>query len=93
MAPPPAATAAATTPFQLMVKDSKGRVLEVSFKKSTQRLRKLISACCLRLDLQESQVRFMVGRYCIAPDDTAEKLGLKDGDTIDVVSFLGPMSS
>merc|ERR1711907_918328 len=34
--------------------------------------------------MQSSQVRFMVDGERIAPDDTAEKLGLEDEDLIDV---------
>jgi large subunit ribosomal protein L40e len=43
-----------------------------------------MDAYCSRLGLQASQVRFMVDGERIAPDDTAEKLGLEDEDLIDV---------
>merc|ERR1711933_641865 len=52
--------------------------------KKTTPLRKLMDAYCSRLGLQASQVRFMVDGERIAPDDTAEKLGLEDEDLIDV---------
>merc|ERR1719399_426684 len=37
--------------------------------------------------MQSSQVRFMVDGERIAPDDTAEKLGLEDEDLIDVANM------
>ena len=52
-------------------------------KKSTP-LRKLIDAYCSRLGLQSCQVRFVVERERIGPEDSAEKLGLEDEDLIDV---------
>ena len=41
-----------------------------------------MDAHCSRLGLQTSQVRFMVDGARIAPDDTAEKLGLSDNAAI-----------
>ena len=73
----------ATCHIQLKVKDHQGLEVQFKIKKSTS-LRKLMDAYCSRLGLQASQVRFMVNGERIAPDDTAEKLGLEDGDLIDV---------
>ena len=69
--------------IQLKVKDQQGSEVQFKIKKSTP-LRKLMDAYCSRLGLQASQVRFMVDGERIAPDDTAEKLGLEDEDLIDV---------
>merc|ERR1712075_34052 len=69
--------------IQLKVKDQQGSEVQFKIKKSTP-LRKLMDAYCSRLELQASQVRFMVDGERIAPDDTAEKLGLEDEDLIDV---------
>merc|ERR1712045_815359 len=69
--------------IQLKVKDQQGSEVQFKIKKSTP-LRKLMDAYCSRLGLQASQVRFMVYGERIAPDDSAEKLGLEDEDLIDV---------
>merc|ERR1711941_165877 len=69
--------------IQLKVKDQQGSEVQFKIKKSTP-LRKLMDAYCSRLGLQASQVRFMVDGERIAPDDSAEKLGLEDEDLIDV---------
>ncbi len=74
---------AAAGHIQLKVKDQQGSEVQFKIKKSTP-LRKLMDAYCSRLGLQASQVRFMVDGERIAPDDTAEKLGLEDEDLIDV---------
>merc|ERR1711957_43461 len=63
--------------------DQQGSEVQFKIKKSTP-LRKLMDAYCSRLGLQASQVRFMVDGERIAPDDSAEKLGLEDEDLIDV---------
>jgi len=63
--------------IQLKVKDQQGSEVQFKIKKSTP-LRKLMDAYCSRLGLQASQVRFMVDGERIAPDDTAEKLGLEE---------------
>jgi len=77
------AEAAAAAHIQLKVKDQQGSEVQFKIKKATP-LRKLMDAYCSRLGLQASQVRFMVDGERIAPDDTAEKLGLEDEDLIDV---------
>merc|ERR1712186_161171 len=74
---------AAAAHIQLKVKDQQGSEVQFKIKKSTP-LRKLMDAYCSRLGPQASQVRFMVDGERIAPDDTAEKLGLEDEDLIDV---------
>jgi len=74
---------AAAQHIQLKVKDQQGSEVQFKIKKATP-LRKLMDAYCSRLGLQASQVRFMVDGERIAPDDTAEKLGLEDEDLIDV---------
>merc|ERR1711918_179846 len=77
-----AAAEGAAGHIQLKVKDQQGSEVQFKIKKSTP-LRKLMDAYCSRLGLQASQVRFMVDGERIAPDDTAEKLGLEDEDLID----------
>ncbi len=57
--------------------------MQFHFKKSTP-LRKLMDGYCSRLGVQASQIRFMIDGECIAPDGTAEKLGLVDEYFIDV---------
>merc|ERR1712232_1301934 len=74
---------AAANHIQLKVKDQQGSEVQFKIKKSTP-LRKLMDAYCSRLGLQSSQVRFMVDGERIAPEDSAEKLGLEDEDLIDV---------
>ena len=54
-------------------------------KESTP-LEKMMNVCCSRLGVQASQARFTIGGECVAPDDMAEKLGLGDGDIINVVA-------
>merc|ERR1712225_175751 len=73
----------ATQHIQLKVKDQQGSEVQFKIKKTTP-LRKLMDAYCNRLGMQSSQVRFMVDGERIAPDDTADKLGLEDEDLIDV---------
>merc|ERR1712194_837656 len=80
---PAMAEDAAAQHIQLKVKDQQGSEVQFKIKKATP-LRKLMDAYCSRLGLQASQVRFMVDGERIAPDDTAEKLGLEDEDLIDV---------
>ena len=74
---------AAAQHIRLKVKDQQGSEVQFKIKKSTP-LRKLMNAYCSRLGLQASQVRFMVDGERIAPDDTAEELGLADEGPIDV---------
>merc|ERR1712093_350439 len=69
--------------IQLKVKDQQGSEVQFKIKKTTP-LRKLMDAYCNRLGMQSSQVRFMVDGERIAPDDTADKLGLEDEDLINV---------
>ena len=60
----------------LMVQGPRGSV-PFRIKKSTV-LRKLMAAYCSRLGLQASHVRFLGDGGRIAPEDTAESLGLED---------------
>lgn len=69
-------------PIQLKVKDQQGNEVQFIMKRSSP-LRKLMDAYCNRLGMRSSQVRFMVGAERIAPDDTAENLGLQDEALID----------
>jgi len=78
----------ATCHIQLKVKDHQGLEVQFKLKKSTS-LCKLMDAYCSRLGLQASQVRFIVNGERIAPDDTAEKLGLEDGDFIVAMEQTG----
>ena len=73
-------TDAPTGYIRLNIKDTE---LQFHIKKST-RLGKLMDAYSARLGLQSSQIRFMVNGKCIVPNDTVQKLRLKDEDLIDV---------
>ena len=57
--------------------------VEFKIKKSTT-MGKWMLDYCRRHGLQASQVRFMIDGERIAPDHTAEKLGLENNDTIEV---------
>ena len=65
----------------LKVKDQQGSEVQYIIKKSTP-LRGLMAAYCKRLGLEKEQVHFMLNGKRIAPEDTAEKLGLEDKDLI-----------
>jgi len=69
--------------IRLYVNDAQGDEVRIKVKKSTP-LWRLMDACCSRFGFQASQVHFMFNGKRIARDDTAEKLGLGDGDHIDV---------
>ena len=69
--------------IQLKVKGQRASGVLFNIESSTP-FRKLIDAYCSRLGLQASQVRFMVDGARIAPEDTAEQLGLESEDHIDV---------
>ena len=75
-----------TTYIQLQVKDQQGVDVQFKIKKSTP-LRKLMDDYCSRFVPRASHVRFLVKGEFIAQDDTADKLGLKDGDLIDVAKL------
>ena len=51
-----------------------------------------MDACCSRVEQPTSPFRFTVNGNIIAPDDTAMKLELQDGDTIDVELQSGSSS-
>ena len=74
---------AAAQHIRLKVKDQQGSEVQFKTKKPTP-LRKLMNAYGNRLGLQASHVRFMVDGECVAPDDTAEELGLGHEDLVDV---------
>jgi hypothetical protein len=70
----------------LKTRDHHGREVQFGIKKGSH-LGKFMKAYCSRgpgQGLQVFQVRFMVNGVRIAEDDTAEKLGLVDGDVIEV---------
>ena len=67
--------------IQLQVKDEQGGDAQFKIKKSTP-MRKLMGEYCLRFVPPGSHVRFLVQGEVIAPEDTADKLGLKEGDLI-----------
>jgi len=71
--------------FHLKVKDQQGSETRFMIKKTTP-LRKMMAAYCSREGLQASQIRFVVEGQLLAPDHTAEKLGLEDDAIIAVVS-------
>ena len=70
-----------TTYIQLQVKDQQGVDVQFKIKKSTP-LRKLMDEYCLLFIPRASHVRFLVKGEFIAQEDTADKLGLKEGDLI-----------
>jgi len=70
-----------TAYIQLQVKDQQGVDAHFQIKKSTS-LRKLMDEYCRRFVPQGSHVRFLVQGEVIAQEDTADKLGLKEGDLI-----------
>ena len=68
---------------QLKVKDQQGR--EISFKvRKSGPLKKLMEGYCCRLGFQVYDLRFMVGNEKIAPEDTADNLGLRDNHVVSV---------
>ena len=70
-----------TAYIQLQVKDHQGADAHFQIKKSTP-MRKLMGEYCRRFVPQGSNVRFLVQGEVIAQEDTADKLGLKEGDLI-----------
>jgi len=63
---------------------------DVHFKiKQTTPLRKLMDAYRGRVGLQDTPVWFMVNDVPLHGEDTVAKLGLEDGDSIDVVMGAG----
>jgi len=70
-----------TAYIQLQVKDQQGVDAHFQIKKSTP-MRKLMDEYCRRFVHQGSHVRFLVQGEVIAQDDTADNLGLKEGDLI-----------
>ncbi len=61
----------------------RGTVVHIDIKKSRP-LKSLMDGYLSRLCLQPSQAYFVTDGEHVAPNDTAEKLGLEDGDFIDV---------
>ena len=72
---------AASRYIQLQVKDEKGGGAQFRIKKSTT-MRKLMGVYCHRFVPPGLHVRFLVQGVVIAPEDTADKLCLKEGDLI-----------
>ena len=70
-----------TAYIHLQVKDQQGVDAYFEIKKSTP-MRKLMDEYCRRFVPQGSHVRLLVQGEVIAPEDTADKLGLKEGDLI-----------
>ena len=67
----------------LKFSDQNGMELHLAVKMKAP-LGKAIDRYCQLLNLQAAQARFMMDGVRIAPDDTAESLGLKNKDTIGV---------
>ena len=65
----------------LQVRNQQGVDANFEIKKSTP-LRKLMDEYCRRFVPQGSHLRLLVQGVVIAPEDTADKLGLKEGDLI-----------
>ena len=70
-----------TAYIHLQVRNQQGVNANFEIKKSTP-LRKLMDEYCRRFVPQGSHVRFLVQGEVIAEEDTADKLGLKEGDLI-----------
>mmetsp|Transcript_6533 Transcript_6533/g.11351 ORF Transcript_6533/g.11351 Transcript_6533/m.11351 type:complete len:107 (+) Transcript_6533:92-412(+) len=79
-----AAPGAVDQHIQLKVKDQHGSEIIFRIKRSTP-LKKLIDAYCMRNGLASTQVRIMVDGERIAPEDTADYLGLENDDVLDAV--------
>lgn len=69
--------------IQLKMKGKRGKEMQFKIKERTP-LRMMMDAYCSLHGLQAWQVRFLIDGERIAPNHTAEKLGLKDEDIIDV---------
>jgi len=83
-------TVAATLPagdpalIRLTVKDQEGSETHFRIRRRTP-LRRLMARFCNSQGLLDSLDGFMLSGEMITPDDTAEQLGLQDGDIIDVI--------
>merc|ERR1711972_898484 len=69
----------------LLISDQRGHVVRCRCMRSTS-LRRLLGSYCKRRGLHASAV--LLARF--TPDDTAEKLGLSNGDLINVVVSYSP---
>ena len=70
-----------TAYIHLQVRNQQGVNANFEIKKSTP-LRKLMDEYCRRFVPQGSHLRLLVQGVVIAPEDTADRLGLKEGDLI-----------
>ena len=70
-----------TAYIHLQVRNQQGVNANFEIKKSTP-LRKLMDEYCRRFVPQGSHLRLLVQGAVIAPEDTADRLGLKEGDLI-----------
>ena len=70
-----------TAYIHLQVRNQQGVNANFEIKKSTP-LRKLMDEYCRRFVPQGSHLRLLVQGVVIAPEDTADSLGLKEGDLI-----------
>ena len=70
-----------TAYIHLQVRDQQGVNANFEIKKSTP-MRKLMDEYCRRFVPQGSHLRLLVQGVVITPEDTADKLGLKEGDLI-----------
>ena len=73
-----------TAYIHLQVRNQQGVDANFEIKKSTP-LRKLMDEYCRRFVPQGSHLRLLVQDVEIAPEDTANRLGLKNGDLIRAV--------
>ena len=70
-----------TAYIHLQVRNQQGIDANFEVKKSTS-MRKLMDEYCRRFVPQGSHLRLLVQGVVITPEDTADKLGLKEGDLI-----------
>ncbi|BAM79244.1 ubiquitin-like protein Smt3 [Cyanidioschyzon merolae strain 10D] len=72
--------------INLRVRDADGNEVQFRIKKHTP-LRKLMDAYCTRKGVDLHSYRFLFDGNRINEDDTPEKLGMEDMDSIDAMLF------
>ena len=95
--PPPAPHVKYTQPDSTIILsvsygNDLNQITQFKIKKTTP-LRKMKAAYCSRWSLQDSQVRLMVAfnKLWLESDDSAEKVGLEDGDLITAFTMHGSL--
>ncbi|OIR58192.1 MAG: ubiquitin-like protein [Amphiamblys sp. WSBS2006] len=70
---------------KLVVADSEGNAVQFKLKKNRP-LKKLFDAYCDKQGRSQNSIRFLHNGVRINPTQTAEKIGIKDGETIDAMA-------